>query len=196
MVAPSPFRVDPASPKPSVAKTASSPATRGGPPPKPAVYGAPSGSQNLILSPYALVTPEDFDLGPLQYRHSSPDSAEGARSTLAYSFLDALVQKKLDTELLVPGKADALKRSLAPLLSNDIRVSSYRVGSIIPSGDNAYATVFLYAGTARAHGAVYLWRSGGKWLVDGFDLDLASLSVPRKGLPRKYEATEYRSFYY
>lgn len=197
---PSPFVAVAPSPRASPRKAASvpSPLSRdgGGAPPKPAIYGAPSGYQNLVLSPYEVITPEDFDLGPLQYRHPPAESADALRSSLIYAFLDSLLAKKPDPALMVAVKAEAIKRSMAPLLLPETRLSSYRVGSILPSGDTAHATFFLYSGNARAHGAVYLWKSSGTWLVDGVDFDLASLSAPRSDLPRRYEATEYRSFYY
>lgn len=124
------------------------------------------------------VAPSDFRIGPLRLVESRTASTQEAADVLA-RFLDALVDGKVATELLVSWSRDRLSRSIAYQTAGGAAPIRYRIGELRETTDGELlANVRLYGKTGVAEGEIYLVGSDGAWSVGDIQVGFSRLLEP------------------
>jgi hypothetical protein len=146
----------------------------------------------MALGRESRILPEDFKIGPLGdelAREKDQDQAMEA----AGKFLSALVDGKVDKDLITEDSRDSMAGTLSFGLGNGNTPASWRLGTPRTREDGEVsAAVRLFGQNSSSEGEIYVARSGSKWLVADLQLSLAQLSVKSDKPREKFFPLDYR----
>ena len=147
----------------------------------------------LSLRGESFVGPEDYEIGPLQYRSDNRDVR--AVTERVYALASDLKEGRMPLEHLHPDWRTVAERSLEHHLSLEQVPTAVRIGTVeIYAGDKARANIRLWGNPGRTEGEIYLEMFEGLWLVSDLQADLTALSVEMQEREESFEPSYFRFF--
>ena len=132
-----------------------------------------------ILPPGSVtrLVPIDITIGRLQ-DHLDGDAQRRAVYEVVQRFLQGLVEKSIEPELLAVENAERLARFMELILESEHRPLDYRIGAVVSiSPDRARIPLLLFSDIGRAEATLSVEQSEGQWYIANMAVDYTLFSV-------------------